>query len=334
MLYFRVAQFPWHLITVLFPFPPQSGFTFANMLVAINFGSFDELQTIPGIGPKLADLILSVRDSSGNITPEVLERLARGRLDKSALADIDFAFNGAFEELDEELDSSFAMLTSTVKREPSLGGSKIVGATASGMSAAPLTPEAEGFTPEMGPKEGIASVHQLEDVVELLRKAREMIKPNPGMHTGIDELDLPPLPDVPHPPSTILSSRPRLPQGATTPAPACRPKVPLPESKPTASLSLAEATERQLTFDDGLVAPVNSSAANGEGQLEVGGLVSKPDPVAVEKHRKHTTDVMKSLPKGLTFDGKSNWFAFKHKFTLYATELGWTSADCLHCAGV
>ena len=119
-----------------------------------------------------------------------------------------------------------------------------------------------------------------------------------------------------------------MPQGATTPAPACRPKVPLPES----SLSLAEATERQkLTFDDGLAAPVDSSAANGEGQLEVGGLVSKPDPVAVEKHRKHTIDVMKSLPKGLTFDGKSNWFAFKHKFTLYATELGWTSADCLHC---
>ena len=51
----------------------------------------------------------------------------------------------------------------------------------------------------------------------------------------------------------------------------------------------------------------------------------------IEKQRKHTIDIMKALPKDLVFDGKSNWFAFKHKFELFATKLGWTSDDCFNC---
>ena len=50
-----------------------------------------------------------------------------------------------------------------------------------------------------------------------------------------------------------------------------------------------------------------------------------------EKERQHNIEVMKALPKNLVFDGKSNWFAFKHKFTMSATQLGWTSDDCLSC---
>ena len=50
-----------------------------------------------------------------------------------------------------------------------------------------------------------------------------------------------------------------------------------------------------------------------------------------EKEHKHNIEVMKALPKSLVFDGKSNWFAFKHKFTMYATQLGWTFDDCLSC---
>ena len=56
-----------------------------------------------------------------------------------------------------------------------------------------------------------------------------------------------------------------------------------------------------------------------------------PDMRAIERQRKHTMDVMKALPKGLIFDGKSNWFAFKHKFLLYASQLGWTPEDCFNC---
>ena len=72
------------------------------------------------------------------------------------------------------------------------------------------------------------------------------------------------------------------------------------------------------------VAPADGLAVDGELQPEVSGLLPKLDPKEVVKQRKQTTYVIKSLPKGLVFDGKSNWFAFKHKFTLYAAKLGGT----------
>ena len=68
---------------------------------------------------------------------------------------------------------------------------------------------------------------------------------------------------------------------------------------------------------------------------DVSGIAPIPDMRAIERQQRHRMDVMKALPKGLTFDGKSNWFAFKHKFSLYASQLGWTPEDCFNCpAGV
>ena len=61
------------------------------------------------------------------------------------------------------------------------------------------------------------------------------------------------------------------------------------------------------------------------------GLAPIPNMNAIERQRKHTMDVMKALPKGLVFDEKSNWLAFKHKFSLYASQLDWTPKDCFNC---
>ena len=55
---------------------------------------------------------------------------------------------------------------------------------------------------------------------------------------------------------------------------------------------------------------------------DVSGIAPIPDMRAIERQRRHTMDVMMALPKGLIFDGKSNWFAFKHKFSLNAAQLG------------
>ena len=82
---------------------------------------------------------------------------------------------------------------------------------------------------------------------------------------------------------------------------------------------------RKLTVDDSLAAQVDNSSQGGGGQPVVSGKVPGLDIRAIEKQRKHTIDIMKALPKGLVFDGKSNCFAFKHNFELYATKLGWTS---------
>ena len=50
------------------------------MSVAINFVGMEKLMTIPGIGESLARLILTVREHHGNITPDTLISLTRGKI--------------------------------------------------------------------------------------------------------------------------------------------------------------------------------------------------------------------------------------------------------------
>ena len=57
------------------------------------------------------------------------------------------------------------------------------------------------------------------------------------------------------------------------------------------------------------------------------------------KHRSHhrrskkrgRTALLRLLPKNLSYDGKTNWLAFKQKFTRYAAACEWTSEECLNC---
>ena len=45
--------------------------------IAVNFASKDQLMSVPGIGEKIASAILSVRESSCNITKSVLNLLTK-----------------------------------------------------------------------------------------------------------------------------------------------------------------------------------------------------------------------------------------------------------------
>ena len=97
-----------------------------------------------------------------------------------------------------------------------------------------------------------------------------------------------------------------------------------------------------FTFDEALFkdrsnpkvskpAPTISIDLGEPAVSDVSGIAPIPDMRTIERQRRHTMDVMKALPKGLIFDGKSNWFAFKRKFSLYAPQLAWTSEDCFNC---
>ena len=65
-------------------------------LVAINFATFEQLKSIPGIGEKVANTIVSVRESSGNINEQILTMLTRGKLSKETMGSIDFTSNKTF----------------------------------------------------------------------------------------------------------------------------------------------------------------------------------------------------------------------------------------------
>jgi hypothetical protein len=73
--------------------------------VALNFCDIDQLILIPGIGKKLAVALLSVRENSGNITPEILSVICRKKFTEDELALIDFTSNKCWpaEEKEDEL---------------------------------------------------------------------------------------------------------------------------------------------------------------------------------------------------------------------------------------
>lgn len=76
--------------------------------IAINFAPAEVLEQIPGIKRKLARAIVAVREGSGNITPEILETIARRRFPSGVIENIDFTQNtrlGRDVEDSDETDS-------------------------------------------------------------------------------------------------------------------------------------------------------------------------------------------------------------------------------------
>ena len=362
------------------------------MSVAINFVGMEKLMTIPGIGENLARLILTVREHHGNITPDTLISLTRGKIPSEVIDSIDFSLN---EDFGDEAEGYVDSLANTVKREPHMAElskaqpgatgklSSLVAAAAHAKrvhlsSTEPhqqpdatgrlesLFASAHGRRVHLGPPEPEQEINRVKTVAktepgsgmvapsisegkpgtattsdrspgvtsgdleimlaELQKLRSEMVTPRPTMHSNSAETDLPPLPDTPKTHFSASSMpRPVMTAGATIPSHEAT--VPLHDGNFARAGVWPE--RRKLTFEDSLAAQDDNSTQGG--QPVVSGIVPGVDIRAIEKQRKHTIDIMKALPKGLVFDGKSNWFAFKHKFELYATKLGWTSDECFNC---
>ena len=321
--------------------------------VAINFATLDQLQIIPGVKEKLARAILSVRENSGNITPDVLLTLTRGKIPYNVIDNIDFTFD---EALADEEDLLFETLESTVKKDPSEGLCAQWGGAASLFASAHkasenlgtlkgfTTPSKEDIIPDMSSSYSMKKpipltatetprvTHgDLDNLIGQLRKAQEIIslKPFPDVKTKPAESGL-----THQATSASYLSRPDAFAGAT--APPLEPKIPVSRDGNFAhNFNVPE--RRRLQFEDRSnpqvpkLAPTVSFDLGEPAVSDISGIAPMPDMRAIERQRKHTMDVMKALPKGLIFDGKSNWFAFKHKFSLYASQLGWTPEDCFNC---
>ena len=321
--------------------------------VSINFATLDQLQTIPGVKEKLARAILSVRENSGNITPDVLLTLTRGKIPYNVIDNIDFTFD---EALADEEDSLFETLESTVKKDPSEGLHVQWGGAASLFASAHkasenlgtlrgfTTPSKEDIIPDMSSSYSMKKpipptaaetprvTHgDLDNLIGQLRKAQEIISltPFPDVRTKPAESGLTHLAT-----SASYLSRPDAFAGATVPP--LEPKIPVSRDGNFAR-NFTVPERRRLQFEDRSnpqipkPAPTVSFDLGEPAVSDIGGIAPMPDMRAIERQRKHTMDVMKALPKGLIFDGKSNWFAFKHKFSLYASQLGWTPEDCFNC---
>ena len=137
--------------------------------VAINFATLNQLQRIPGVKEKLARAILSVRENSRNITPDVLLTLTRGKMSYNVIDNIGFTFD---EALADKEDSLFETLESTVKKDPSEGLRAQWGGAASLFA---LAHKASG---NLGTLKGFTTPSK-EDIIPDISSSYSMKKPNP-----------------------------------------------------------------------------------------------------------------------------------------------------------
>ena len=76
--------------------------------VAINFATFDELVRVPGIGEKLANAIVSIRRSKGNITNiNILQAITRRSFPRETLQHLDFSENLVLDTVEMNVEDLF-----------------------------------------------------------------------------------------------------------------------------------------------------------------------------------------------------------------------------------
>ena len=112
------------------------------------------------------------------------------------------------------------------------------------------------------------------------------------------------------------------------------PGILLSDSREAPSKSRAHLEATKLHFSESEAASASGSSDSEDSYMSTVSKISKSkhskrklQHVSDKKKRSH--DIIRNFPKGLYFDGKDNWEAFKQKFKQCATALKWTTDECL-----
>lgn len=217
--------------------------------IAINFAPISDLMKIPGVKVKLARTIIAVRESSGNITPEILAALMRRPLSNGVINFIDFEKNAS---LSENSDTS--------------------GADGEG--------EDEGGQDSFGEwSQGQGNDWGLRaELVDVIKAATSVIAQANANSPKVEPVSLE------------------------------KPKV-----------QLMSPGDFAVTQGDALTPSLSRPRK----------LQFKDNPSGVQRSARQQNDIIRSIPKALSYDGKSGWETFRMKFKRYARTAGWTESDCL-----
>ncbi|MCG8044186.1 MAG: helix-hairpin-helix domain-containing protein, partial [Candidatus Thiodiazotropha endolucinida] len=97
--------------------------------IKVNFADAHELQLIPGVGVKLAKVLIDLREAQGNVDASLLANLLRRKLEPEVLAFLDFVPNPTYGEGEDEymnygegavggkLDSDTELVKTQIKKE-------------------------------------------------------------------------------------------------------------------------------------------------------------------------------------------------------------------------
>ena len=285
--------------------------------VAINFASVQELTGIPGIGHKLAKAIVAVRRSSGNITPEILTSIARRQFTEDELQLVDFTPNVENPEGQSSGSSS--------DEEEQGAGHDQANATWAGYLNDAFTSAKKWLTNfSFGVKQGIQPRPKAKPRLRVSRQRR-------GKAALDTMLDL--LPPVPKASATgsQVSDTDSGDDSVDTQTGDCLSPAPVMQTpKPVLTSTPVSAFTQQLP------AKVRVASPERTATIPKIPLVNRTDfqySVAPSSgNRKlQAKELLATLPKNLTYDGKGNWKAFKLQFTRYASTCGWTEEDSLNC---
>ena len=267
--------------------------------VAINFASEEQLTTIPGIKAKLARALVAVRENSGNITPDVLETICRKKFSDKLLREIDFTKNKNLP----------AVATSEEDSE----------ASASSESDTDAEPQSE------------PSGTDWAEVAKVIRAAKQVIESQQTVKQEEKKGTACLSPDKAEKKSDKKSGKPFI---LKSPADFMTPKKASSDlTNDTTPVVSKKKLKQKLVFDFG---NSDSETSDSEGtsttkSVKFEKASKKESSKSSSQKRSRAREVIKSLPKNLTYDGTGNWSAFKMKFTRYAKTCEWTEDECLNC---
>ena len=270
----------------------------------INFCREQEFMVLPRVGKKTAKLISKYRNLVGNITAENIYEIKKMNVTQDLLEMIDFTPNSDYDFEEQYLQSGDVSPKEDSAQNPRIGHGK--------------------FTPEQSVKEDPRELQEkLIRVIDQRNAANmrpvtthicyetprdSMKKPARSLNgtrpkdirtmqrrDQSEERDFIRRPSHNHRRNAVYENRQR-----AAYSPAGTPRRPLPDYEYDDEDEDGEDEDDDDEYDDGR-----------------------------NDRRQRNNFKPASLPKSLTYDGKTNWLAFKRKFIRYAAASKWTEEECL-----
>ena len=289
--------------------------------IPVNFATVEDLQRIPHVGPNVACAIITLRESHGNLTLDTLQTFLRVRFNAETLEMLDFTRNVGLPVLQlphEQFDFEGGEEAGLEERQ------------------SPISPAPSVFKDpfDMKPKTSVkaeAVEERQPSIAEGWETVRQKFAPMPSM----PEHKL----TLPTPPSQIRESQTPLDYKVLRPAKLAEVLGQKSKNRNSGKGSSSDSSSSDTDSDDEIRAKYRSHPGKSKKGHSSSSTDTDDEYNIRAKHRSHhkrskkrgRTALLRLLPKNLSYDGKTNWLAFKQKFTLYPTASEWTSEECLNC---
>ena len=260
--------------------------------IAVNFASHEDLQGIIGVGPKIADAIIISRSTQGNLTRKTLENLVRRSFTNSELAYLDFTGNRDLNNKPVKHSASKTRFQDEARDEVTHSGGT------AGRQAGRKTPASKDNASK------IAQINSLLNTAEALTSSITR-----SSDKGIDK-------------TKSHTKTDRVIGGSSK----AQPQEHSDHDKIKRKDSIYKIS-RKLDFD-GLSRNTDSDDSSDSGSDAVSASLLE---TRHHKSKRSTRGRFPYIPKGMYYDGKRSWIAFRKMFEEYVDLCDLRSRESRTC---